>query len=494
MNNDKVTQYLKTVEKVIAQGPYRDNWESLSDYPVATWYQQAKFGIFIHWGVYSVPAFGNEWYPRNMYVKGTKEYEHHIKTYGPHSKFGYKDFIPLFKGEKFDASEWVSLFTQAGARFIMPVAEHHDGFQMYASELSHWNAAEMGPKRNVLGELKKEVEAAGMKFCVSNHRAENYWYFGGGREYPSDLISSEYQEPYGWAKDGYNHTEQTLSHDIGSMPASKEHLDDWLVRNCELVDKYQPKVVWFDWWIQNLSFKPYLKKFAAYYYNRAKEWGEEVAINYKYDAFMYSSAVFDIERGQLKDIRPRLWQNDTAIAKNSWGYTENNDFKNPVDLVCDLVDIVSKNGALLLNVGPRADGSITEEDRDVLVKIGGWLKVNGEAIYGTGYWTTFGEGDTIVPEGAFTDVDRSPFTSRDIRFTFKAPCLYATVMHWPADGKVAITSLKKMGKNFRGLIKNVELIGFRNELKFTRDDEALHVAVTGKLETAYPVCLKITLE
>jgi len=465
----------------------------LQDYPVPVWYRNGKFGIFIHWGVYSVPAFGNEWYPRHMYLKGTKEFDHHVATWGQHKSFGYKDFIPLFRGEKFSARDWVDLFEAAGAKYVVPVAEHHDGFQMYASALSDWNAEKMGPKRNVLGELKAEVERRGLVLGVSNHRAENYWFFDGAREFDSG-VGPGFQEPYGWAHEGLHRQEHTLTQDIGSMPASKEHLDNWLARNAELVDRYRPKLVWFDWWIQNLSFKPYLKKFAAYYYNRAAEWGEQVAINYKFDAFMYSTAVFDIERGQLAGIKPRLWQNDTAIAKNSWGYTENNDFKNPVDLVADLIDVVSKNGTLLLNVGPRADGSITDEDQKVLRAIGQWLKVNGESIYGTTFWNTFGEGETQVPEGSFTDVNRAAFTSRDIRFTFRAPYLYANVLRWPKDGKVLIKTLKNRSKEFLGHIQNVELIGFSNSLKFARTDEGLAVTVAGPLATDYPVGFRITLE
>ena len=172
--------YLNTIEDVIAQGPFKDTWESLSAYQVPDWYQNAKFGIFIHWGVYSVPAFGNEWYPRHMYKQGTPEYEHHLKTYGRHTEFGYKDFIPMFKGERFDAEKWVDLFQQAGAKYVVPVAEHHDGFQMYPSEISHWNAYEMGPKRDILGEISASCKKRGIELGASSHRIE-HWFTTGSR-------------------------------------------------------------------------------------------------------------------------------------------------------------------------------------------------------------------------------------------------------------------------------------------------------------------------
>ena len=173
--------YLNTIEDVIAQGPFKDTWESLSAYQVPDWYQNAKFGIFIHWGVYSVPAFGNEWYPRHMYKQGTPEYEHHLKTYGRHTEFGYKDFIPMFKGERFNAEKWVDLFQQAGAKYVVPVAEHHDGFQMYPSEISHWNAYEMGPKRDVLGEISASCQKRGMALGASSHRVEHWFLWEKGR-------------------------------------------------------------------------------------------------------------------------------------------------------------------------------------------------------------------------------------------------------------------------------------------------------------------------
>ena len=485
-------QILKQVDEVIKAGPYTDTWESLTQYTPPTWYEKAKFGIFIHWGVYSVPAFGNEWYPRTMYQKGSAEYEHHLKTWGKHKDFGYKDFIPLFKGEKFDAGKWVELFKDAGAKYIMPVAEHHDGFQLYDSELSEWNSVKKGPMRDVVGELKAAAEKEGIVFSVSSHRAEHCWFFNGAREYEADVNEPENEEFYWKQQDG----SEEISHDIHTVQPTTEACEDWLARTCELVDKYQPRIVWFDWWIHNVGFKPYLKKFAAYYYNRAIEWGIEVAINHKYNAFAYESAVFDVERGQLAGIRPRLWQTDTAIAKNSWGYTENNDFKNPVDIVCDLVDIVSKNGCLLLNVGPRADGTITEEDTKVLLEIGKWLKVNGEGIYDTTFWQIFGEGPTKIEEGAFKDVGRAPFTSQDFRFTYKEGTLYAFVMNYPKDGAIQIPSLKSCMGGFASGdfdILGIRVLGHDAKVSFERGEKALTLQVDGNIETEYPVCLAIKL-
>jgi alpha-L-fucosidase len=496
-----VEDYLKKIDQVIEKGKYKDNWESLGTYPEPQWYRNAKFGIFIHWGVYSVPAFKSEWYPRFMYMKDSEVYKFHKEKYGDPKDFGYADLIPLFKAEKFNPADWAALFKESGAKYVMPVAEHHDGFQMYDSQISDWNALKMGPERDVLGELKTEIEKEGMVFASSSHRAENYWFFGGGRTFDSGLKEG-YNEPYGWAEPIYPTMNQEETHNIYSAPASEEHLDDWLVRTCELVDKYQPKIVWFDWWIQNMSFKPYLKKFAAYYYNRSLEWKHGVAINYKYDAFVLGSGVFDIERGQLAEIRPRLWQNDTAVAKNSWGYTENNDFKNPVDLVCDLVDIASKNGCLLLNVGPKSDGTITEDDQRVLRSMGKWLKTNGESIYDTTFWYVFGEGPTKVPEGSFTDVNRSSFTSEDIRFTYKIPYVYANILSWPESGEITIKSMgvpssqkgEVTGSQFSGHIEKIEILGFDNSLTFTRDTTGLHIKVKGNIKTDYPVCFKITTD
>ncbi|MCJ7700756.1 MAG: alpha-L-fucosidase [Anaerolineales bacterium] len=474
---------LKNVEKVIAAGPFQDDWDSLANYPVPDWYQEGKFGIFIHWGPYSVPAFGNEWYPRNMYQEGTPEFKHHIATYGPQRKFGYKDFIPLFKASNFEPEIWADLFWKAGARFVVPVAEHHDGFQMYDSALSPWNAAKMGPKRDVIAELAGEVREKGLVFGFSNHRAEHHFFFDGGLQFESDVNDPRWADFY-----GPPHPAPGDLSDLEDAPPSKEHLDDWLARNCELVEKVQPQLVWFDWWIQNRAFIPYLKKFAAYYYNRAVSWNKQVAINFKHNAFPEGTAVFDIERGQLPGISPLFWQGDTSISKNSWGYIDGHDYKTAEDIICDLIDTVSKNGALLLNIGPRHDGTIPEPEQEILLEIGRWLAVNGEAIYGTKPWQVFGEGPTKIVAGSFNDTKRAPFNSEDIRFTRKGDTLYAMALKWPENGRLLIKSLAAGSVK----INKIELLGDPCAPKWNLNQKGLALGITNCKPSLFPLTFKIS--
>lgn len=484
--------YLKKIEEVIAAGPYKDNWESLNQYEVPKWFKEAKFGIFIHWGIYSVPAFGSEWYSRNMYIQGSAEYEHHRKVYGDQKDFGYKDFIPMFKAEKFDADAWAELFAKTGARYVVPVAEHHDGFQMYRSELSHWNAAEMGPKRDVLGELSEAFQKRGLTTGASTHRIEHWFFMGHGRDYESDVTDKEQWGDFYWPaqKEPADHFDSFYE------PApSEEFLEDWMIRTCEIIDRYHVKVLYFDWWIHHESARRYLQKIAAYYYNRAAQWGEGVVIAYKHDSFMFGTALVDVERGQFAECKPYYWQTDTAIAKNSWCYTENNDFKKPAVLLKDLVDIVSKNGNLLLNVGPKADGTISDEDRYVLEEIGKWMAVNGEAIYGSRVWRRFGEGPTGVQEGQFTDGVDKVFTREDFRFTVKGDSIYAFSMSYPEDGKLLITSLGKKNEKgdhkYMGIIEDVRLLG-GGELCWEHTDDGL-VLEGPAMKTDLPVVFRIKI-
>jgi alpha-L-fucosidase len=253
---------------------FKDDSASIAQhYQSPTWFRNAKFGIFIHWGVYSVPAYGNEWYPRNMYDSNSDVHRHHVETYGPVDQFGYKDFIPMFKAERFNPEQWAKLFKEAGARYVVPVAEHHDGFAMYQSTFNHWNAAEMGPKRDILGELKAAILHEGMHFGLSSHRAENAWFYNMGMKIPSDVRDTTitlYGERIGRpGKDG------EMNPDPGQYPGSNERSKrEWLMHTYELIDNYQPELIWFDWTVGMYPFRKTFYKFLAHYYNSALDSGK----------------------------------------------------------------------------------------------------------------------------------------------------------------------------------------------------------------------------
>ena len=487
--------YLEKIDAVIENGTFKADWPSLSAFMLPEWFRAAKFGIFIHWGPYSVPAFNNEWYSRNMYVKDSPEYEHHIKTYGPHKDFGYKDFIPRFKGEKFDAAEWAELFKQAGARYVVPVAEHHDGFQMYDSALSEWNAKKIGPCRDVLGELAAAFKEQELIFATSSHRAEHHWFMGVGREFESDIEGEIMYGDLYWP----SIAEQPDGHDMRAKPhPGKDYLDDWMLRTCEIIDKYRPKLIYFDWWIQHEAYKGHLKKIAAYYYNRGASWGFPVAICYKHDAFAFGTAIVDVERGRFAAAKPYYWQTDTAVARNSWCHTMSLDYKSSHEIICYLIDVVSKNANLLLNIGPRSDGSIPAEDRQILLDIGAWLKVNGEAIYASRCWRYSEEGPTKEVEGQFSDGQAGAgYTSEDFRFTAANGHIYAICMAWPDDGQVTVKSLGESSDSnkpaFHGLIENVEIVGFDVLPKWRSDKDGLHISAPG-VKSRLPVVIRVRVE
>ena len=464
-------------QQVQAQERYQATWESLKKYTTPDWFRDAKFGIFIHWGVYSVPAFGSEWYPRQMYQQGSDEFKHHSATYGSQDKFGYKDFIPMFKAEKFNPQQWVELFKKAGAKYVVPVAEHHDGFAMYKTALSKWNAFEMGPKRDIIGELAAEIKKQGLVFGLSSHRIEHWWFMNGGRRFQSDVLDEKYNDFYGPAREE-------------SETPTAEYMNDWLLRNTELINNYQPQLFWFDWWIEQPAMDPYRKSFAASYYNKGLQWNKGVVVNYKNIAYPDGTAVLDLERGKLAGIKQMPWQTDDAIGNKSWGYAAGNTFKDARYVITNLIDIVSKNGNLLLNIGPRSDGTITDEETQTLLGTGKWLDVNGEAIYGTRPWKVFGEGPTESASGSFAD-QKKPFTAEDIRFTTKGGVLYAIALGVPA----ANTLIKLLGvKSANGSIATVELLGSTEKLSWLQQADALVIKPSKNYPSENAVVYKISFK
>ena len=477
-------------EKQENDGPYRADWATLKKYEQPQWYKDAKFGIFIHWGVYAVAAAENEWYPRNVYQPREGAYKHFRDNFakGDESK-GYKDLIPLFKAEKFSAEAWARLFKESGAQYVVPVAEHHDGFSMYDSGLSDWTVAKMGPKRDTLAELAKAVRAEGLHFGLSSHRAEHNFFFDGGRTMRSDVNDPKNAGLYGPAH-------QWITEPDGMTNdwtyASDAWTRDWLARDTELIEKYKPEVVYFDWWIGHPRMRGAVTQFAAYYYNFASAHGYTGVIDIKDYSMNWKTGTRDFERGQQDRILEDHWQTDTSISNASWGYIEHDTYKTPEFLVHQLVDIVSKNGNLLLNFGPRADGTIPDEVQATLREMGAWLKVNGEAIYATTPWKSFGEGPTQIKGGAFHDTDTKPYTPEDFRFTAKGSTVYSIGMACPADGKATIHSLGWAHEGASLPIGSVELLGSTGKVTWAQNADALVVTLPAGAACKYAYTLKLT--
>jgi len=448
---------------------YEATWESLKNHSTPQWLRDGKFGIYTHWGVYSYSATrGNAtWNAYSVYTDPNSEeakdfYEKHGKLT---PEFGYKDLIPKFTAEKFDAEEWADLFARSGAKFAGPVAEHHDGFAMWDTKYSEWNAAKMGPKRDVVGELEKAIKAKNMKFVTAFHHVHHWDYFPVW-DSTKDCNNPKYSGLY-----GHVHKEGEIR--------SEEFLDEWYGKLIEVVDKYDPDFIWFDARLHRMR-EDYVKNFVAYYYNKAAESGKEVIISYKDRDLPPGVGLLDHELGVEPDLTYYDWITDSSIDDNmAWGYYDGLQYKSVDRLVDNLVDIVSKNGYLLLNVGPKWDGTIPEGAKKALLGMGKWLDINGEAIYGTTSWSKYGEGPTLIKlsakgEVAINESADIVFTNKDIRFTVKGDTLYAIVLAWP-EGDVMIRSLaccRSGSKFFPGFyiypeeIASVTMLGVNQELEW----------------------------
>jgi len=487
-SNKKYTPNISTTVSPQGTNLFKPDTASIAqNYTIPAWFTNAKLGIFIHYGVYTVPAYGSEWYARKMYSKEDAAYDYHRKKYGPQDKFGYKDFIPMFKAPKFNADEWVEIFKDAGAKYVVPVAEHHDGFAMYRSAWNKWNAYDMGPHKDFIGELSKSIKAQGLKFGVSNHRAENAWFYNGGMEFNSDvqdttlsLYGARVHEPEGKGMTAF----------CGKYPGSTvKSRQNWLRSTYELIDLYKPDLIWFDWTVGKYPFQPTFYKFMAYYYNNATDWHKEVVVNTKV-GYGDNIQVFDIERGKSNKIRKYPWQTDTSVGTKSWSYTPSEVNKTPDHIIDDFVDIVSKNGNLLLNVGPKLEGTITKEQQHVLHELGRWLKVNGEAIYSSRPWVRASEGNKGT-SGYMTDNAVTKYTANDKRFTTKGDTLFITLLG-EEEKSITVRALSKEATE-KLSIKSVSLLGSDQKIDWKLTAKGLHLTLPTSFPTQYAHTFKVEL-
>lgn len=470
-----VAAAVSTVKTKIPAGPFQPNWESLkANYKVPEWYKGAKFGLCMHWGLYSVPAYHNEWYEKHMYTDGGIG-AWHVQHFGEQDKFGYKDFIPMFTAEKFDPEVWADLIQKSGARFFMPACQHHDGFALWDSKVTPFNAKQMGPKRDLIGELCKAVRKRGLKFGFTNHQIENFQFINPPQGM-LDKMKAEQADLFDpkWAS-FYNVADR-------SDEACRKFLVGWYERNVELIDKYQPDMLWFDNGVDQRYLDPLKLMVAAYYYNSARKWGKEVSLNTKKAAFAPSGvntatigSVLDFEGKTPPGIRTGTWDVDTQIG-STWGYTSDMRVSGAGAIVGRLIDIVSKNGTMMLNLSPKADGTIPKEQQETLLGVGKWLSVNGEAIYDTHNWITFAEGGQGTPK---------------IYFTVKGNDLYAIIPgKWPGES-VTIASLAQ-GKAPEGKIATVGMLGSKERLKFSQEATGLKISLPATAPCDIAYTLKIS--
>lgn len=484
----------------LAAGPFKGTQESLQHFQCPEWFRDAKFGIWAHWGPQSVPMAG-DWYARNMYIEDNRrnQYQHHLTHYGHPSTNGWKDIIPLWKAEKFDPERLMRLYKDAGARYFVSMGVHHDNFDLWNSKHHRWNAVQMGPHRDIVGAWQRAAKKQGLPFGVSEHLGASFWWWqvAHGADTNGPLA--------GVAYDGANPQWQ----DLYPWPAAPDDTNrwycsdarwhqEWFDRIQDLVDSYQPDLLYTD---GGVPFEEFGRTLIAHFYNAnlQRNHGQLTAVYTCKDMnkgeFVPGSYVQDMERGVLSGINPSPWQTDTSIG--DWFYNANWKTKDTGKMyrsadwvVRTLADIVSKNGNLLLNVIQRPDGALDPEVEQLLKEIGAWMKVNGEAIYGTRPWQTFGEGPTIAAGGHFKE--DFGFSASDIRFTTKGKTLYAIALGWPADGQVLIKALGKPSTGNGNQIQRVELLGKRGGLKFTQTAEGLRVELPGKPLSTIACSLRIT--
>jgi alpha-L-fucosidase len=516
----------------IASGPFTPNWESLSTYQTPDWFRDAKFGIWAHWGPQCAPELG-DWYGRGMYEEGSDAYRYHVKKYGHPSKFGFKDVIGQWKAESWNPDELMALYKKAGAKYFMALANHHDNFDLYKSRYQpDWNSTKIGPRKDLIAGWSRAARANGLRFGVSVHAAHAWTWFETARRadksgpyagIPYDGVQTKADGKGKWwdgldpqALYAQNHPLSKSDGDGGVQHAQwhwgggaaipdQAYGDKFYNRTRELIDNYDPDIVYFDdtvlplWPVSDVGLR-----LAAHMYNRsiAKKGKLEAVINGKIlDAQQRRSMVWDIERGQSNKIEELPWQTCTCIG--SWHYDrrvyDRRAYKSAQTVVHTLIDVVSKNGNLLLSVPVRGNGTIDEQERAIVEEIGRWMSANGEGIYDTRPWSVFGEGPVMEEAAApmsgagFNEGKSKPFSAADIRFTSKGKTVYAFVMGLPQAGKVSIKTMGSASVHLAKPIARVELVGSGRALAFKQTEQGLQVTFPAEMPAlSYASVLKIT--
>lgn len=468
---------------------FEASFESLYQYTVPDWFRDCKFGIWSHWGPQSVPMYG-DWYARNMYIEDSPQYRYHVRHYGHPSQFGYKDICALWKAEKFDPEELMALYYKAGARFFVAQATHHDHFYNYDSAINRFNSVKVGPGKDICALWKAAAEKYGLRFGLSEHLAASFswWYVNKGADkngpfagVPYDGNDPAYRDFY---YDNYEHNEENHPW----LTPNKDFQQYWLASFKEMVDRLAPDYLYSD---SSLPFKEFGYETgleaAAYLYNKSIEkYGhcDAVYTQKNREPDIYRVGVLDIEKSQLPGIQERPWETDTCIG--NWFYDVRQEYKKPGHIIEMLVDIISKNGTMLLNILQRPDGTIDEWERWTLEEIASWFAVASEGVYGTRPWRVFGEGDSSVIIDGFRE-SQVAWRSSDWRFTCKGKDVYAFLMCAPSDRVAVIKSFTDGDK-----IAKVSLLGY-GDLPFAREFGKLIVKLPEKLPTSYTNCIKVTL-
>jgi alpha-L-fucosidase len=485
-----VLAFVLSFARLVAADDFKPTVQSLKQYRCPDWFRDAKFGIYLHWGAYSVAERG-EWYARRLYEEGGEDYQYHVDQYGHPSKFGYKDLIPLWKAEKFDPDALLALFKQAGAKYFTPCAVHHDNFDLWDSKHQPWNAVNKGPRKDLIQAWRKATLKAGLRFGVTTHLSRSYSWLNVANQ--SDEEGPWKGVPYDGAQgDGkglYPSNDGQSTHPRAPLNSPSSWRKLWQQRLEQLIDDYEPDHLYFDCAI---PFRGDDKgrtgmEVIAHFYNSRPEGVMCIKERPWQGVFAPGIATLDFERGKASHILPEPWQTDDSIG--SWGY----DVRKPyttADLQIDkLIDIVSKNGNLLLNIPIRADGTLDATATRILKEMGEWFRVNGEGIYGTRPWVYFGEGKVNeIPHF----VEKSPFTAKDIRYTSKDDTLYAFVLKWPPKLKPRVEfPLLSEGNYALRKIRSVEMLGHSGELEWDRHPDGLQVVFPDTKPSEFAHCLRI---